>query len=153
MQLSNKLSPIILWHAHKSPTHDYKFHLQSRKMNSQENKKAQGIRIFIPYQRRLQLVYSPSRLLVEIITCSNSTHTCRFVTSITLCTIIEIQVRPSRQYLLKILICYQWWTHPNAREAYHINIHAYISCHRNMWTSMEFAHNSNDRNLSQKREI
>ena len=93
MQLSNKLSPIILWHAHKSPTHDYKFHLQSRKMNSQENKKAQGIRIFIPYQRRLQLVYSPSRLLVEIITCSNSTHTCRFLTSMTLCAIIEIRVR------------------------------------------------------------
>ena len=90
-----------------------------------------------------QLLNSPSGLFVGIITCSNSTHTSRFVPSVTLCAIIKIRVGASRAISIKSTAIRRI---VNTRG--HIrHIHADISCHRNMWTSMGFAHDSNDRNL------
>jgi hypothetical protein len=50
-----------------------------------------------------QLLNSPSCLFVGIITCSNSTHTSRFVPSVTLCAVIKIRVGSSRAVSIKRL--------------------------------------------------
>ena len=101
MQISNKEVPIFLIQRHESSTHNYKFNL----INVMSN--------------LLQLLDSISSLDIGVVSGSNSSHWCRFVSCIGLSRIFKIWVRASRA------------------------IDAYITCSGYMRASMRFAHYSN----------
>jgi len=89
----------------------------------------------------LQLLYSPPRLFVWIITGSYCSHACWFITRIALCAVVEIRIRAAGAVSEQMRIS-------NGREIIsRMRIHANVPCHGNMGTSMRFTHHRNNGNL------
>lgn len=107
MKIPNKVIPILLIKRHKSTTH---------------NNKLNFINIMSNFFKLLNPIPS---LNIWIIPSSNSSHTSRLITSITLCTILKIRIRSTRTINTNISSCSNMWT---SMWFTHYSYYRYTTC-------------------------
>lgn len=91
MQLSDKFTPVVLWHTHERPTHYNKLNLETLHKTLEENTHVVMLAYLVNIMAQaLQLLNSPSRLFIWIVPCTDSPHARWFVAGIALCTVVEI---------------------------------------------------------------
>ena len=91
----------------------------------------------------LELLNSSSGLFVRVISGTNSPHTCRLVTGVTLSTIVEIRVGTTRTISKSS-------SRLGVSETGNCNIlhiHTNVACHSYVWATVGFTHNCDHGNL------
>lgn len=131
VEISDEIIPVVFRKTHKGSSHDNELNFINRVAELLKLRKGNKIR-----RKMTNLIDSIADLHVGIVSSSNRSHGSRFFTGVRLRRIIEFRIWTS-------------WTISNRAENVKriMNLHANISRHGYVRTSVGFAHHSHNNNL------